>query len=205
MTERDDEVRFTVLAPRPVRRVLVGVSLEPGEGGVLAAAVAVARATGATLSVVHAAEAPAEDWALPIAPIPVEDLRSRLAVEVETFAGPAKVPYETEVAAGAAHRILDEAARRGSPDLIVVGATARRSSALLGSTAERVVRKATVRAGGPRRARDPPRGGWSLPWICRISPATASTAASRWRRGWRPASPAGRRAVRDRLSGSHGA
>ena len=137
------DAAFDVRAPRPVRRVLAGVSLEPEEGAVLSAAVAVARATGASLTVVHAAEPPVDAWAFTMPAAPLEDLRSRLAEEVRRLASPA-LSCEIEVAYGAAHRVLDDAAQRVSPDLIVVGATARRGAALLGSTAERVVRKATV-------------------------------------------------------------
>ena len=140
----DIESAFEVRSPRPVRRVLVGVSLEPEEGAVLPAAVTVARATGASLTVVHAAEPPVDAWAFTVPAASLEDIRSRLADEVRRLAAPAQVPCEIRVAYGAAHRVLDDAARQVSPDLMVVGARARRGSALLGSTAERVVHKATV-------------------------------------------------------------
>ena len=140
----DADAAFDVRAPRPIRRVLVGVSLEPEEGAVLSAAAAVARTTGASLTVVHAAEPPVDAWAFTMPAASLEDLRSRLADEVRRLAAPAQEPCEISVAYGAAHRVLDEAAQRVSPDLIVVGATVRRGAALLGSTAERVVRKATV-------------------------------------------------------------
>jgi nucleotide-binding universal stress UspA family protein len=93
--------------------------------------------------VVHAAEPAADDWAHPIEPIPVEDVRARLAAEVEKVAAKAGVACDLAVGVGAAHRVLDAERRRYSPDLVVVGATARRGG-LLGSTAERVARTSPV-------------------------------------------------------------
>lgn len=138
-----DQSRFDVLANRPVRRILAGTSLSDEDGAVLVAAVALARTTGAKLFVVHAAE-PAADALLAMPPGSLAELRSRLTAMVREVVTPAQVPFQVEVGRGPAHRVLDEQARRVSPDLIVVGATARGGGVLLGSTAERLVRKATV-------------------------------------------------------------
>jgi hypothetical protein len=81
----------------------------------------VARATGARLTVVHAAEPPVDAWAFSTAATGVEDLRSRLAEEVQRLASPARVSCDIEVAHGAAHRVLDDAAQRLAPDLIARG------------------------------------------------------------------------------------
>ncbi len=144
MAEADDLARFTVLAPRPIERILAGASLAGGDEGVLAAAIAVGRATGASVCAVHAVEPPLDGWASGAAPESLSDARSRLSAQVERLAAPGAVRCASEVAAGPAHRVLDDEARRSAPALIVVGATARQGGTLLGSTAERIVRKASV-------------------------------------------------------------
>jgi nucleotide-binding universal stress UspA family protein len=143
MTAHDDPPRLASLAGRPIQKVLVGASLDAGEEAALKAAVAVARTTGAALTVVHAIE-PVDDWMGSILPPPEEELRERLARDVARLTAERPLACDIEVGAGAAHRVLDEVARRVAPDLIVVGATVGDGSALLGSTAERIVHKATV-------------------------------------------------------------
>ena len=109
---RKDEGKLAVSAPPEIGRVLVGLSLDAADGEALPTAVAIAKATGAELRAVHAAEPPIDDWAHPIEPIPVEDVRSRLGGLVEKAAAPAGVAFTLAVEAGPAHRVLDEQRRR---------------------------------------------------------------------------------------------
>lgn len=122
-----------------LRRVLLGASLQE-EDGVLAAAVAVARAAGAELHVIHAEEkaAPSEAGGGE----PPGTAESRLASVLSRVATPAGVRWQAVVGHGPAHRVLDREARRLSPDLVVVGATAAGGRGRrLGSTAERVAQR----------------------------------------------------------------
>lgn len=133
----------------PIRSILVGSSLSPTSDAVVAAALALARALGAKLRVVHGylppvgpvGEAVPSIWLDPELLAGRErELRAdlnaqveRLGVRGDELAGLALGPLP-------AHRLLVEAAREAHADLIVVGA--REHGHLLGSTAERVVRSA---------------------------------------------------------------
>jgi nucleotide-binding universal stress UspA family protein len=132
-----------------IQSILVGSSLSPASDGVVGDALALARALGATLRVVHgfsppvghATEAPPASWLDPDLLVRREqELRQtltaqieRLGVRDEELAGLALGPLP-------AHRLLVDVAREVHADLIVVGA--REHGRFLGSTAERVVRRA---------------------------------------------------------------
>jgi len=142
MATRHLPERFTALAPQPLQRILVGASLDDGDENLLEAAGSIAQATGASLVVLHAAEPLDEQWALDTGLASTDDLRARLAARAERLI-PAGVRFTTGIRPGVAHRVIAEVAETMSPDLILIGATAREGK-LLGSTAERVVRKATA-------------------------------------------------------------
>jgi nucleotide-binding universal stress UspA family protein len=131
--------------------VLIGTSLGAESDQVVRSGLAVARAAGARAFLVHAAQlepllagyeagAGADlEWEQ-IAQCS-EDLRrqiERLGVGQSELAG-------SKVQAGAPHRVLTEIAQQVGADLIVVGATGSGPFAaeLLGSTADRVLRKAS--------------------------------------------------------------
>lgn len=140
---------------RPLRNVLIGTSLGEESDQVVRAGLAVARAAGARVHLVHAA--PLE--ALPVGfdvgaglAFPGEvigDLitrsRETLKAQAERLGLQASELAGLDVRTGAAHRVLTDAAEQTGTDLIVVGATGSGplSAELLGSTADRVLRKAT--------------------------------------------------------------
>lgn len=139
---------------RPLRTVLIGTSLGDESDQVVRSGFAVARAAGARVALVHAVQL------VPIVPMisgfdvgagpdlereqvasQEEELRKqaqRLGIDAPDLAG-------SRVLAGAPHRVLAETAQQIGADLIVVGATGSGPLAaeLLGSTADRVLRKAS--------------------------------------------------------------
>jgi nucleotide-binding universal stress UspA family protein len=133
---------FSGLAPRPVNRILVGVSVNRNDERVLAAAGALGLTTHASLTIVHATEPMDGGLFLETFATLPEDGHAWLTAAVDRWL-PRGVAHALEVLPGPAHRVLMEVAARTSPDLIVVGATAHEGK-LLGSTAERVVGKASV-------------------------------------------------------------
>lgn len=135
----------------PLQTVLIGSSLEDESDQVVRSGLAVARAAGARVYLVHAAR---------IEPLLVgsdtgvgrdfsqEQIAWRedeLARQIERLGIGASELAGSAVLAGAPHRILTDLARTAAADLIVVGATGSGPLAaeLLGSTADRVLRKAT--------------------------------------------------------------
>jgi nucleotide-binding universal stress UspA family protein len=135
----------------PLRTVLIGTSLEDESDRVVRAGLAVARAAGARVHLVHATPGG------PRIPGPETGLgddfgqeltawcEERLHGQIERLGiGPSELAG-AEVVEGVAHRVLTAAAQSAAADLIVVGATGSGPFAaeLLGSTAERVARKAT--------------------------------------------------------------
>lgn len=139
------------VAIRPLRTVLVGTSLEDESDQVVRTGAAVARAAGARVVLVHASPGTPHfagpeiglggDFSAELAAWCQENLSKqieRLGLDPAEIAG-------AEVVAGEPHRVLIEAAQKTCADLIVVGATGSGPFAaeLLGSTADRVLRKAT--------------------------------------------------------------
>lgn len=135
----------------PLRSVLIGTLLGEEDDPVVRTGLAVARAAGARAHLVHAA---------PREPQPVGfDVGAEVAFDAEQIAlrreklsrqiGRLGVdPSElagSEVRMGAPHRILTDVAQQVRADLIVIGATGSGPLAaeLLGSTADRVLRKAS--------------------------------------------------------------
>jgi nucleotide-binding universal stress UspA family protein len=133
-----------VRSHRPLRTVLIGTSLGEESDQVVRAGLAVARAAGARVHLVHAVEL--ELRVSGIEPELAGDLGGdelsrqieRLGIQESELAG-------SETWRGAPHRALTETARRTGAGLIVVGATRSGPFAaeLLGSTADRVLRKAS--------------------------------------------------------------
>jgi nucleotide-binding universal stress UspA family protein len=135
---------------RALRTVLIGTSLGEESDQVVRAGLAIARAAGARVVLAHATQPNLYPLAVEIGVGP--DLeREQVALAVEelrrqvewTGIGEAELAF-TRVVAGAPHRVLVSIARETAADLIVVGATGTGPLAaeLLGSTAERVLRKA---------------------------------------------------------------
>lgn len=141
-------------AYRPLRNVLIGTSLGEESDQVVRAGLAVARAAGARVHLVHAA---------PLEPLPVgfdvgaglalqgelieeviDQSRRKLSDQVERLGLGAPELAGAEVRTGAPYRVLGDSAEQIEADLIVVGATecGPLSAELLGSTADRILRKA---------------------------------------------------------------
>jgi nucleotide-binding universal stress UspA family protein len=129
-----------------LRNVLVGTSLDPQSDAVARVGKAIAERAGAALQLVHAL-APVIGWGSEYAPdlageyVQVEQDRMREALLAQASRlGIAAA--STTVELGAAHRVLVDRSVTGV-DLLVVGASEGGGLArLLGSTADRVVRKA---------------------------------------------------------------
>jgi nucleotide-binding universal stress UspA family protein len=140
-----------VRSQHPLRLVLIGTSLGEESDQVVRTGLAVARAAGARVHLVHAVQLET----LPIGGLDAEagafgdpeqiarrgealELQAeRLGIEQRELAG-------LVVRTGAPYRVLAETARQAGADLIVVGATGSGPFAaeLLGSTADRILRKA---------------------------------------------------------------
>ena len=142
-----------------LRTIVVGTSLDDNSEAVARLGAEAAKATGAKLHLVHASPAfPAggEGWALPLdtsgllRPAEDDDLRAALAAQASRV-GAGDWVLET----GPPHRVLSEVAERLDAGLVIVGSvTGGPLARLLGSTADRVVRKARrpvlVARGEPR-------------------------------------------------------
>ena len=132
-----------------IRRVLVGTDFSETSQGALQWGLAIARAHGAAVKVLHALRLPS--LATPYVPVPPEiDLElerkalDRLA-EVERIGGDG-VAIETEIRHDDPAAALRDAARDGQADLVVIGTRgqSRLEHLLLGSVAERVVATSPV-------------------------------------------------------------
>lgn len=134
---------------RPLRTVLIGTSLGSESDQVVRAGLAVARKAGARVVLVHAPHFEPLPVAIGAGPflereqiaLGTEELgrqAERLGLSAPELAG-------SIVRVGAPHRVLSEAAQQLGADLIIVGATGSGPLAaeLLGSTADRILRKAS--------------------------------------------------------------
>lgn len=132
--------------------IVIGTTLTPGSEGIVRTGAAVARALGASPWLIHAFAPPAfpsELGALDSRWIEeqTQELRQRLlrqAAQTGLAELPGFVPDQACLVLGAPHHEITELARRIRADLIVVGASEAGAihRAFLGSTADRVVRKA---------------------------------------------------------------
>lgn len=134
-----------------IRNIVVGSSLDLASDRVVARAAELARRSGASLHVAHGHALPMALYGAPaglttVAPDLLDAERQvrlellsqqleRIGVAPEAVAG-------SEIVAGAAHRVVLELAREVGADLIVLGGS-EGTFHLLGSTADRVLRKAT--------------------------------------------------------------
>lgn len=132
-----------------LKRLVVGSSLEEGSDEVVRTALALARAAGAEVDLVHAlGPLPHFLGEEPVDPATLREEalarhREALGRQAEE-AGAAAVRVRREVLEGPPARVLVQAARDGDADLIVVGAKVpgKAFRERLGSTADRVVRTA---------------------------------------------------------------
>jgi universal stress protein E len=134
--------------------VLIGTSLSPESDRVVASGLGIARAAGARVHLIHAFSLPMSYVGSPFYPeaIPMAELTemerkaqaAALAAQCERLRGGANLA-SSHLEAGPAHQILIETAREVGADLIVVGTSESPALArFFGSTADRVIRRATV-------------------------------------------------------------
>jgi nucleotide-binding universal stress UspA family protein len=134
-----------------IRTVLVGTDLDRDSDNLVSTALAVARAAGARIHVVYAFNLPLGSLSeLGSGPDPValgqeeERCREALATQLRQAGIRADELHGQTVRNGPPHRVLPELATEIGADLVVVGAAAGgRLLRRLGSTADRVLRRAT--------------------------------------------------------------
>ena len=134
---------------RPLRTVLIGTSLEDESDQVVRAGLAVARAAGAQVHLVYAAHIEPQLAMLGAGVVDdvtrglIAGFEGRLRQQSERLGIAAPELAGAQVLTGAPHHVLLEAAQTTGAGLIVLGATGAGPLAeLLGSTADRVLRKA---------------------------------------------------------------
>jgi nucleotide-binding universal stress UspA family protein len=143
----------------PIRSIVLGIAAlrgdDPSTGPsrtdpALASAAALARSVGATLHVVHAYELPAPTLAGLALPLPADARRRYAAAITERVRAQAAewpgLDVRCHVVEGTPAEVVCDTAARLHAGLVVVGATRRGRAwrGLVGSTAEGVVRAATV-------------------------------------------------------------
>jgi len=131
---------------KPLKTIVIGTSLTEASDGVVRTGVALARATGATPWLIHAYPPVASDPAGMDAQWMVEQVKClrELITEQARRTGLAALagfsPDHLHLVLGSPHRQIIDLAQRVQADLVVVGAA--ESHGILGSTADRVIRKA---------------------------------------------------------------
>ena len=135
---------------RQLKRIIVGHDLEIGGEAALRSAVVLANRCGATLRLVHVVE-PLDAYqriSHPLtSPFTLEEISQKVGARLQSLvASPelARLQVEYEVRRGKRFVELLIAARAWQADLIVVGGTSRTEQPLLGSTSERILRKALI-------------------------------------------------------------
>ena len=147
-------VRGSAAAAAPtIRSVLVAVDLSEHSRRALEAALAIARAFGASLEVLHAVPLPFHADASSSRANLVERMRERARAELEAFvdavlcaSAPGGVVVEQVVVSGAPTAVINEHAAATAPDLLVLGTHGYGGvkRLVLGSVAEALARYATV-------------------------------------------------------------
>jgi len=135
---------------RQLKRIIVGHDLGVDGEVALRSAVALAHRCGAALRLVHVVE-PLDAYqriSHPLtSPFTVEEIAQKTGAKLRALAGGselARLQAEYEVRRGKPFVELIIAARAWSADLIVVGGSSRTEEPFLGSTSERILRKALM-------------------------------------------------------------
>ena len=134
-----------------LQNIVAGTSLDMASDRVVARAAELARRSGARLHLAHAHALPLALYAAPagLATVPPDLLEAERQIRQELLnqqldrigiAG--ELVSSSLIEAGAPHRVILEAARTCEADLIVLGGSEEGSFQLLGSNADRVLRKA---------------------------------------------------------------
>ena len=132
---------------RTLKNIVIGTSLTDPSDGVVRTGVALAKATGASAWLVHAGSPLLDPSGAGVDAIWTEEnwntLRELLAQQARRTglsALPGYSPSQVRLMIGAAHREIVDLARSVQADLVVIGIA--ESPGILGSTADRVIRKA---------------------------------------------------------------
>ncbi len=135
---------------RQLRRIIVGHDLGVGGEVALRSAVVLANRCGAALRLVHVVE-PLDSYqriSHPLtSPYTLEEIAQKTGARLQVLAASpefARLQVEYEVRKGKPFVELIIAGRAWQADLIVVGGTSQTEEPVLGSTSERIVRKALV-------------------------------------------------------------
>jgi nucleotide-binding universal stress UspA family protein len=135
---------------RELKRIIVGHDLEVGGESALRSAVALANRYGSALRLVHVVE-PLHSYqriSHPLAsPYTLEEISQKIGVRLQALAANpelARLHVEYEVRRGKRFVELIIAGKAWQADLIVVGGTSQTEEPTLGSTSERILRKALV-------------------------------------------------------------
>jgi nucleotide-binding universal stress UspA family protein len=132
-----------------MKSILVGLDGSPRAAGVLATAMTIARAQGATLSVVRAVglppDVPQDFWKTTDEPLlAVLERHAKEELDAQAAPIPAELAGERLVVVGVPWQAICEAARRIDAQLVVIGSHGYHGfDRLLGTTAAKVVNHAT--------------------------------------------------------------
>jgi nucleotide-binding universal stress UspA family protein len=135
-----------------IRRILIGVDFSPTSERALEYAIDLAKRFGAAVELLHVYQIPAFAFPESIVPAPpetVERMVDEIKRHLDAWAGKARavgLEASSDLLPGSPAVELCARAAEGKCDLIVVGTHGRTGirHALLGSVAEKVVRRATV-------------------------------------------------------------
>ena len=132
---------------KALKNIVIGTSLTDHSNGVVRTGLAIAKATGATPWLVHAGSLLLDPSGMGVDAIWTEkswnnlrELLDEQATRTSLTAFPDFSPEQVRLVVGAPHRAIVELARSVRADLVVIGAA--ESAGILGSTADRVIRKA---------------------------------------------------------------
>ena len=133
---------------KPLKNIVIGTSLTDHSDGVVRTGLAIAKATGATPWLIHAGSPLLDPSGMGMDAIWTEknwnnlrELLDEQATRTWLAALPGFSPDQVRLVVGAPHRAIVELARSVQADLVVIGA-AESTGMILGSTADRVIRKA---------------------------------------------------------------
>lgn len=139
--------RGAAVKPNPIRSVLAATDLTPASDDVLGSAARLARASGARLHVIHAFDLelsayPGIEGSVPTFQGRIAEAEERLGRQLARTLPEGMEASSREVVIYVAHRAIVDRAAQVQADVIVLGPHRNRTSGLLGTTADRVIRSA---------------------------------------------------------------
>lgn len=139
------------VADKHIQTVVIGTSLEEGSDAVVRAGAALARAAGARVHLVHAVQMPGS-YLSEVGPEGAEALliaeqgrlRQEIGEQIERVGIEGGADVGRTLRSGVPHRVLPEVAAELGAELLVIGASEGRFQRLLGSAADRVLRRSSI-------------------------------------------------------------